>query len=120
MRGFIIKRPKPASRIKPKCAGRQTLDDEYTLKRRHFLLAYPRCLTLSATGPCHQPSTDVHHRKGRGRYHLDERTWWACCSSCHHLAIHARPEWARRMRYLLNRANDQIEEPSTTFLPYSL
>ncbi len=119
VRGFIIKRPAKRSRIAPKASGRQDLDHEYTAKRKVFLGANPRCLTLDATGPCNRPSTDVHHRKGRGRYHLDERTWWACCSSCHHLAIHARPEWAYKMKYLLNRAsNNPIEPPSEIFIPY--
>ena len=28
-------------------------------------------------------ATDVHHMKGRGKYHLDTTTWLAVCRNCH-------------------------------------
>jgi hypothetical protein len=115
-RGFIIK-PRKASRVRAKASGRQKLDDEYSKLRKVFLMKNPRCLTLGPNGPCNAPTTDVHHRKLRGRYLLVEETWFACCHSCHD-RIHQNPRWARAMNYLLNTANDHIEAPSLIFIPY--
>jgi hypothetical protein len=28
-------------------------------------------------------ATDVHHKKGRGKYHLDVTTWLPVCRNCH-------------------------------------
>lgn len=117
-RGFIIKRPAKRSRIAPKASGRQDLDHEYTTRRKVFLGANPRCVVLGPNGPCNAPSTDVHHRKGRGRYYLTEGLWLPCCSDCHHSKVHGMPEWAKRMGYLLNRANHDISPVSQIFLPY--
>lgn len=28
-------------------------------------------------------ATDIHHKRGRGRYYLDTTTWLAVCRACH-------------------------------------
>lgn len=33
---------------------------------------------------CLNPASQIHHRKGRGKYLLDRRTWLAVCGLCHH------------------------------------
>jgi len=110
-RGFVIK-PRKASRVRAKAPGRQDVDEEYSRRRKVFLMNNPRCLTLGPSGPCNAPSTDVHHRKLRGRYLLNEETWWACCSNCHQW-IHENPKTARALGYLLNPANDLIRPVAT-------
>jgi hypothetical protein len=47
-------------------------------------------------------STQVHHRRGRGKYHLDVSTWMAV-SAEGHAAIHADPEKSYRLGYMLPR-----------------
>tara|TARA_R100000951_G_scaffold109330_4_gene106290 strand:+ start:1467 stop:1649 length:183 start_codon:yes stop_codon:yes gene_type:complete len=32
---------------------------------------------------CSLKSTDVHHMRGRGKYHLDTTTWLSVCRNCH-------------------------------------
>tara|TARA_R110002012_G_scaffold316651_1_gene531854 strand:- start:254 stop:523 length:270 start_codon:yes stop_codon:yes gene_type:complete len=45
---------------------------------------------LSNNGICHAKihrctlhATDIHHKKGRGEYHLDTSTWLPVCRNCH-------------------------------------
>lgn len=50
-----------------------------------------------------QPTTDVHHRKGRvGSLYLDTR-YWLAVSREGHQKIEANPEWAYEMGYSLKR-----------------
>jgi hypothetical protein len=49
-----------------------------------------------------QATTDVHHKKGRGKYLLDESTWLPVCRE-HHDKIHANPAWAFEQGYLERR-----------------
>lgn len=44
---------------------------------------------------CYRPANDVHHRKGRGRYFLDRRTWMPVCRT-HHDFIECNKKWARK------------------------
>lgn len=32
---------------------------------------------------CTQNATDIHHKKGRGKYYLVVNTWMAVCRTCH-------------------------------------
>jgi hypothetical protein len=52
-------------------------------------------------------STDVHHRKGRGRFYLDVDSWLSTCRSCHD-RIHSSPIWAREKGFLLE-PSDKVE-----------
>jgi hypothetical protein len=47
-------------------------------------------------------SVQVHHKKGRGKYHLDVSSWMAV-SAEGHAQIHADPETAYRKGYMLPR-----------------
>lgn len=48
------------------------------------------------------PATELHHRKGRGKYLLDESTWLAVCFNCHR-TIHDKPALAYATGLLLKR-----------------
>lgn len=57
------------------------LDNTYTIIRRKFMEKKPMC--EAALPGCTISSTDVHHKKGRGKYHLDVETWLSVCRQCH-------------------------------------
>jgi hypothetical protein len=104
---------------KPK-SKRHAANLEYSRLRAAFMAANPRCVVLKPHGnPCNQPSSECHHRKGRGRFYLDTATFLACCSPCHEALHGALGEWAFRMHYRVNPASNQkVPEPSLHFLPY--
>lgn len=75
--------PKPKKRkpINPKSKKQQALDQAYSKLRKPFLEKHPMC---QANLPgCQGSSTDVHHKKGRGKYLLVTATWMAVCRTCH-------------------------------------
>lgn len=45
---------------------------------------------------------DPHHRRGRGKYLLDEKTWLPVCRQ-HHEMIHRHPAWATLHCYMESR-----------------
>lgn len=104
-RGWMPKPSKAKPRIKPLKDGRSALNHQYSLARRAFLLAHPRCEVLGpGSVPCGKPASDLHHRKLRGRYYLDETTWMATCQSCH-TWIHENPAISKKLGYLINPAS---------------
>lgn len=77
---------------------RQKIDIAYSVLRKNFLKNHSVCQVKD----CEHQSTDVHHKKGRGEYYLDETTFLAVCRS-HHIAIERAPVWAKEQGYSLNR-----------------
>lgn len=76
--GFKPKKQKP---INPRSKKRIILDQSYSKLRKIFLEQKPMCeATLHC---CTQKSTDVHHKKGRGKWYLVTSTWMSVCRSCH-------------------------------------
>ena len=69
------KRTKPANRSKKG----QCDDCVYRILRRIFLKLLPVCEMPG----CARPSTDVHHKRGRGKWYLIVDTWMALCRQCH-------------------------------------
>lgn len=64
----------------------------YSAHRKTYLKFHPICeAKIECSGA---PTTDIHHRMGRGRYLLDSRTWLACCRKCHR-TIEDNPELAK-------------------------
>lgn len=70
--------------IKPianKSQKQSKLDKLYSQLRKIFLTDNPNC---QAALPCCQGgATDVHHKKGRGKWYLVVKTWMAVCRPCH-------------------------------------
>jgi len=52
------------------------------------------CLTRKAT--------QIHHKKRRGKYMLDQSTYLPCCAECHR-KIEDNPKWARDCGYSLDK-----------------
>lgn len=69
----------------------------YLKLRLNFLQELPICEVCGKS-----KSQDVHHKKGRGKYHLDVETWLSTCRPCHD-RIHTSPIWARENGYLIDR-----------------
>lgn len=62
------------------------MQNNYNKLRKEFLNEHPLC-QAKMRGCTHQ-ATDVHHKRGRGKYYLDTSSWLAVCRSCH--------EWIHR------------------------
>ena len=77
--------------INPKSKKMQVLDLAYFKLRRRFMEEKSMC--EAALHCCNGASTDVHHKKGRGKYHLVISTWLSVCRACHNY-IEEHPEEA--------------------------
>lgn len=67
--------------IAPRSSKRVKLDAEYSQLRKIYLTKHPMC--EAALPKCTQQATDIHHKKGRGKYLLVVNTWMAVCRTCH-------------------------------------
>lgn len=77
---------------------------EYRQVRKSYLSQHRFCVCCLKRGQQPVPSTQVHHKKGRGRYLLDQATWAAVCAPCHEY-IHNHPAWGYSTGMLWIRAN---------------
>lgn len=93
----IKKIPKRAEKEKPK-------DLIYKALRLKFLRENPRCAVFPDLKSC-----EVHHKKGRGKYYLDVKTWLAV-SRKGHQKIEANPEWAFSLGYSESRLKKEDEQ----------
>lgn len=76
------------------------IDAAYTKFRRDFLEDKPLC--EAHLDGCNLQSTDVHHKKGRGEYHLIVNTWLSVCRQCH-TWIEEHPKEAIELGYSIKR-----------------
>lgn len=74
----LKKNTKPIKKVSSKMSVQLTI---YTKLRRVFLEKNPLC--QASLHNCTLQSTDVHHKKGRGKYLNDPTTWLSVCRSCH-------------------------------------
>ena len=119
-RGFIIKPPKKRVRIAAQSPKRPSLTRQYAALRKQFLLKHPKCQVLQGPNrPCPNPATELHHRKGRGKWLLVEETFLAICNQCHRQIHGPLAAFAHRMGYMLNIASTQpVEPPSQIYLDH--
>jgi len=71
----------PRKFIKPVSDKKSKKDVVYTALRIAYLKFHPLCEAHLEN--CTNNSTEVHHKKGRGEYYLDDSTFLAVCRSCH-------------------------------------
>ena len=76
------------------------INSEYSKLRKKHLEQFPMC--QAKIYKCTLKSTDIHHMKGRGKYHLDTSTWLSVCRSCHDW-IEKNPEDAKELGYSQKR-----------------
>ncbi len=92
---------KPSKKpIRHKSSKMNALDTVYSKLRTHYLQQYPLC-QASLPG-CTKQSTDIHHKKGRGKYHNDPTTWLSVCRSCHDW-IETHPIEAQELGFSIKR-----------------
>jgi hypothetical protein len=70
----------------------------YNRVRNEYLKTFPICGVMA----CDNWSSEVHHKKGRGVYLMDQTTWMPVCRYCHR-KIENLPIWAKAMGYSENR-----------------
>ena len=86
-------------KIKPISQKRQIENLKYQVLRTEFL-GKPENQICPITN---QPTTDIHHKKGRvGSLFLDT-TFWIALSREGHRYVEENPEWAKENGYSLNR-----------------
>lgn len=56
-------------------------NNAYSKLRKIFLSNHAIC--HAKIYKCSLHATEVHHKKGRGKYHLDTTTWLPVCRNCH-------------------------------------
>ena len=71
-------------------------NSEYSNLRKTHLEKFPMC--QAKVYNCSLRSTDIHHMKGRGKYHLDTSTWLSVCRNCHDW-IEKHPDEAKELGY---------------------
>jgi hypothetical protein len=98
--------PKSATKSKilnPKSAKREVLDKLYSRLRKKYLEANPYCVGRIAG--CTGKSTDIHHKKGRGKHYLEQETWISVCRNCHQW-IENNPHDAKLLGLSISRIAD--------------
>jgi len=73
---------------------------EYSKLRKTWLTNHPMCQAKIYN--CTLKSTDVHHKKGRGKYLLDTNTWLSVCRSCH-TWIELNPEDSKDLGFSISK-----------------
>lgn len=93
------KKPKTSklnTRIKQISTKQAILNKEYSEERKFFLSNPKNQLCQAKLLNCDGRATDIHHKKGRGKYLLDTSTWLSVCRSCH-MIIEANPAFAKQL-----------------------
>ena len=67
--------------IKKVSSKMSKINTQYAKQRKEYLSNNPIC--HAKIYKCSLHATDVHHKNGRGVYHLDESTWLPVCRNCH-------------------------------------
>jgi len=65
---------------------------KYRKLAKKFRESNPVCAVRSEN--CTGKTTEVHHKRGRGKYLLDIKTWLPVCHNCHK-KIELNPDWAK-------------------------
>lgn len=76
------------------------INSEYSKLRKIHLQTHSMC--QAKVYNCSLKATDIHHTKGRGKYHLDTSTWLSVCRSCHDW-IERNPTEAKELGYSSTR-----------------
>jgi arylamine N-acetyltransferase len=76
------------------------INNEYSKLRKEYLIEHQMCHAKIYN--CSLRATDVHHKKGRGKYHLDVGTWMPVCRSCHNW-IEEHPEESKDLGFSISK-----------------
>lgn len=78
----------------------QKLNALYLIQNKIYLKNHPFC--LAKRPGCTTKATEIHHKRGRGPYLLDETTWLPVCHRCHRF-IEENPVQAKELGLSENR-----------------
>jgi hypothetical protein len=90
--------------LNPKSPKRAVLDQLYARLRLEFLTEHPFC--KAHLNGCTVKSTDIHHKKGRGKHYLEKQTWLSVCRNCHDW-IEKHPIEAKDLGFSMSRLGEQ-------------
>ena len=82
-----------------KVSDKRKIQNETYGQLRRIFLNKPENRICPITG---RPTTDVHHKKGRGKYFLDTSTWVALSREGHR-KVEENPQWAYENGYSIKR-----------------
>lgn len=97
---ITVSRNKKKYIIPKQSAKRRSQNVLYLKKRRIFMEQYKTC--QAKLSGCTYWATDLHHKKTREFYLLDETIFMAVCRNCHDY-IHKNDEEARKLGFLLSK-----------------
>jgi len=81
---------------------RQVDSIQYFVLRKKYMSRHRYCELCDSTLGLPVAATDLHHKRGRGKYYLDVSTFCALCRPCH-TYIHEHPDWARANGWLISK-----------------
>lgn len=92
--GETCRRPKKEKRryrIQPYSKKRLEINKQYDPAARAFRKKNQKCAINSPN--CTGKTEGVHHKRGRGKYLMDQSTWLPACNPCNHYVEHHH-QWA--------------------------
>lgn len=95
-----VKIKKPGKKVKKKSKKLSIAERIYSILRKDFLLDNPWC--QCGRPGCTKNSTEVHHKRGRGRWLNFVEFFLAVCHNCHEW-IENHPTEAKELGYSLSR-----------------
>ena len=93
--------------MKNKSNNQARLEREYSKLRKEWLAT--RSVCQAKIYKCMLKSTDVHHKKGRGKYLLDTSTWLSVCRNCH-MWIEEHPQDAKDLGFSISKLKKDEED----------
>jgi hypothetical protein len=96
------KAKKPKKAMPKVTKKRNQLNRQYMKLREAFLKKHYWCQFHIAEKLYATPATEIHHKKGRGKFLLDTSTWMAVSSRAHK-EIHENTKYSYEKGYMLLR-----------------
>lgn len=107
LQGAVVTKRKPRKPVRRVSPKQKLLLDRYAKLRSDFLCRVTSCEICTdewmagvRNDVC--AASQVHHKRGRGKFLLDTDTWMGLCVQ-HHDAVHRNPRWAMKQGYMLPR-----------------
>lgn len=101
MRSPQKSKPTKQQPIARRSSKQQKLEAAYMVIRNLYIKNHPMC-EAHLPQVCTQVATDVHHKKGRGEFLLDDTTYLAVCRGCHYWIEHNSRE-AKLLGFSISR-----------------
>jgi hypothetical protein len=93
-----LRTDKQTKKISPRSDKMTSKLEDYYIERKKYLNVHTHCEAIG----CKHKATQIHHRKGRGKYLCDPRYFMAICDP-HHKWCEANPAEAKKLGYSVSR-----------------